>query len=216
MQLQADERSDAGDRRQPRRSCLPVASSAAAARDRPIAGDQPDARPIGRDAPGRPAAPDLDAPFGRLVQQPLIQTPTREAPGRERQAVRWRSLSRTRPSPARSARHPRSPATDRARSSSAAASPLRNSPQTLSCGPGSRSNSTTCWPASASSVAAAAPARPPPATATSQLMRGDGAKAHRLGRQSGAEGERAARPAGPRPASSRASTNMTVAELMLP
>ena len=97
------------------------------------------------------------------------------------------------------------------------ASPLRNSPQTLSCGPGSRSNSTTLWPRQREAGGGRRPGetaagdRHVPAHAAATVRKRI-ASAVSPGPKASAQPGRA----GPRPASSRASTNMTVAELMLP
>ena len=160
------------------------------------------ARPRRRlERPHRGAAPDGDPAPRRLVQQQLVQPAARQAPGGERQAGGRHGAPGDQPDRARSARHPAWPSCRSSAASSAAASPLRNSPQTLSCGPRSRSSSDHASAGHGQPGGGGrAPASPPPATATSQLMPWPTVRKRIASAvRPGPERQRAARPRRPAP-----------------
>ncbi len=184
--------------------------------DGPIAGVQPDPVAIGFDRADDLAAPDLDAAFGRLAQQPLVEPPTREAPGRERQRCAGGKLSRrdrhasNRHSTQRGRQQiERGELADGFAAKELAADLIVRAGLALEqhyplaaqreAGGGRRPGETAAGDGHVPAHAAA-------------TVRKRIASAVSPGPKASAQPGRA----GPRPASSRASTNMTVAELMLP
>ena len=177
----------------------------------------PHALACGLERPDLDAAPDRDAPPRRLGQQPARRAGGATGPRRGTAARRPPPCVRPTSRTASIGAAPRPAGGRPSAASSAAASPLRNSPQTLSCGPrvaleqhdapaghgqpggGGR----TGEPAAGDRDV---PAHPEP------TVRKRIASAVRPGPNARAQPGRA----GPARASIRASTNMTVAELILP
>ena len=130
----------------------------------PSSVSQPHAAAVGLESLHRPARACTATPRRfRLLQQPRVEPAPRQAPGQERQVPQPpTALARRSRAPARSAPPPSRQQPDAASSASScpAASTLQNSPQTLSCGPRSRSSSTTRSAGLARWQAAAAPGEP--------------------------------------------------------